>query len=76
MTEQETIAKALEISIALTGAKHTWLKTDEYNNIHISDPLYSTIKNVIAIMNDGNLLDTDKRVRVFRGLKVEPSDGG
>jgi hypothetical protein len=65
--EQETIAKALEIAITLTGAKHTCLRMDEYNNLIIDDPLYSTMKNVIQIMNDKKLLDFDYRCKVSRG---------
>jgi hypothetical protein len=65
--EQEIIAKALEIAISLTGAKYTWLRTDEYNNLLIDDPLYITMKNVIQIMNDKKLLDFDYRCKVSRG---------
>ena len=50
--KQEIIARALEIAIVLTKADHTWLKTDDYNNLIISDPLFITMKRVIRIMND------------------------
>jgi len=56
MTEnQETIAKALEIAITLTGAKHTSLQMDENKNIIIDESLLNTMEKIIRIMNAQNL---------------------
>ena len=50
--EQEIIARALEIAIALTGAEHTWLRLDADRNIRMDEPLLSTVRNVVKILND------------------------
>jgi len=65
---QEIIARALEIAITLTKADHTWLRTDEYNNLLIDDPLFITVKRVIRIINDENLYGYDKNQKVYRGV--------
>jgi hypothetical protein len=65
--EKEIIARALEIAITLTKADHTWLRTNEYNNLLIDDPLFITMKNIIQIMNDKRLLDFDSHCKVSRG---------
>jgi|TergutMp193P3_1026864.scaffolds.fasta_scaffold10001_2 hypothetical protein len=53
--EQEIIAKALEIAITLTGADHTWLRVDADRNIRMDEPLLSTVRNVVKILNDVTL---------------------
>jgi len=68
--KQEIIARALEIAIALTKADHTWLKTDEYNDLHICVPLFITMKKVIQIINDKTIYDYDESRKVYRGLSV------
>jgi len=67
---QEIMAKALEIAITLTKADHTWLRTDENNNLLIDDPLYITMKRVIQIINNENLYNYDKSQKVYRGSSV------
>jgi hypothetical protein len=59
----EQIAKALEIAITLTKADYKWLHTDERGYILIKDPLFSTLKTVIRLMNTNDLKgDSDCRV--------------
>jgi hypothetical protein len=68
---QEIIAKALEIAITLTGANHKDFSTDENNVIQIRDPLYTTLKTVIRIMNTESLLMVDKSTKIFHGVAFE-----
>ena len=64
---QETIAKALEIAIALTGAKHTSIRLDTNKNVFIDEPLYTTLKAVIRIMNDKLLLAISGECHTYSG---------
>ena len=66
MNNQETIARALEIAITLTGADHTWLKTDERGYVTLKEPLFSTVKSVIRVMNNtGDIINLGGDCRVF-----------
>jgi hypothetical protein len=69
--KQEMIARALEIAITLTGASYKDFSTDEYNIIHIRDPLYTALKTVIRIMNTEGLLMVDKSTKVFHDVAFE-----
>jgi hypothetical protein len=58
MTEdQETIAKALEIAISLTGANHEWLKADKLGQVLMNKELFITLQNVIRVLKANNLVD-------------------
>ena len=72
--KQETIAKALEIAIALTGASYKDFSEDEYNIIHIRDPLYTALKIVIRLINTESLLMVDKSTKVFHDVAFEAPD--
>jgi len=66
MTNQETIAKALEIAIALTGANHEWLRLDDRGFVFIREPLFTTLKTVIRVMdNTGDIINLGGDCRVF-----------
>jgi len=54
---KETIARALEIAIALTKADDTWLRMDENKNVFIKEPLLRTLEIVIKTMNADNLVN-------------------
>jgi hypothetical protein len=53
---QETIARALEIAIALTKADDTWIRLDKNKDVVMDEPLFSTMKVVVRILNDNVLL--------------------
>jgi len=57
MTEnQETIARALEIAITLTKADETWIRLDSNKDVIMDEPLLSTMKAVVRILNDNIIL--------------------
>jgi hypothetical protein len=49
---KELKAKALEIAIALTGANHEWLRTDEFGKVFLRQPLFDTLQTVIRFLNN------------------------
>jgi len=61
----ELRAKALEIAIGLTGADHTWLRTDDRGFVIINEPLLSTWKTVHRAIYAVNDLDTKGEILVF-----------
>ena len=65
MHKQELIAKALEISISLTKADHTWLRTDDRGFVFVKEPLFTTWNTVIRAMSAIKDLDPDGDCRVF-----------
>ena len=72
--DQEIIARALEIAINLTKADYKYLQLNEINrgSLHLKEPLFTTLKNVIRVINSKNLIDNSTIVRVFPGEKVLP----
>jgi len=53
---QETIARALEIAITLTKADDTWIRIDKNKDVVMDEPLLSTMKAIIRILNDDYIL--------------------
>jgi len=66
-TEQEIIARALEIAVVLTGADHTWLRKDAESNIRMDEPLLSTVRNIVKVFNDVSLIAISGSPRVVCG---------
>lgn len=52
---QETIARALEISLKFTDAETTWLRSDPNGNVYMNERLLNTMESVIRIFNARNL---------------------
>jgi len=80
MNEQEKnerrkiIAMALDIAVKLTNAKDAWLKEDDNGNIVMHDPLYSTARLVMKVLNDDSFMAVSDVPKVFRGTIIESPD--
>ena len=61
----EIRAKALEIAIGLTGADHTWLRTDERGHILMKKPLYLTFQTVLRTIDANNLIPQDSDCKIY-----------
>jgi hypothetical protein len=61
---KQTIAKALEIAIALTKADHTWLRMDERGYIFVKDPLFRTTQIVIRLI-ESDIANLSGEIRTF-----------
>jgi len=70
MSDQEIIAKALEISIALTGANHESLHSDERGDVYVNNTLFNTMQTVIRILKAKNIVDE----RELGECRVFPDD--
>jgi hypothetical protein len=61
MIDYKIVSNALEISLALIReADHTWFRTDEQGIVFVKEPLFSTMKTIIRLMNANGIIDVSR----------------
>jgi len=67
-------AMALDIAVKLTNVDHSWIKEDDNGNIEIKEPLFTTFRLVMGVINYDFFMAVSGVPKVVQGIMREASD--
>ena len=69
---QEIKAKALELAISLTGARHTWMEIGNNGYVTMKEPLFTTFKTILAVLQADEPEELRASYRLVPGETLSP----